>query len=154
MPIKDKNFCDQTKHVGRLEHFLWNVLQIYETKLTTHQQYDVTVKHISITSSFQELLSDMDHHEETLKLLTNITDFLIKEDWDENTDDRCNDANLIQDIKHLQTLLYKLWLRLLEWECLLEGQQLGHLQVRFNHTRNWGKIEFQWMPMGWTECAC
>ena len=78
----------------------------------------------------------MEHHEETLKLLTNITDFLIKEDWDENADDRCNDANLTQDIKHLQTLLYKLWLRLLEWECLLEGQQLGHLQVGFNHTRN------------------
>ena len=80
----------------------------------------------------------MDHHEETLKLLTNITDFLISEDCDENADDRCNDANLTQDIKHLQTLLYKLWLRLLEWECLLEGQQLGHLQVRYL-----GKIEFQ-----------
>ena len=75
---------------------------------------------------FQDLLAEMDTHEEIIKLLSNISDHLNKVD---NEDDSGDATSLMDDIKKIQTNLYKLWLRLLEWECLLEQQQLGHLQV-------------------------
>ena len=69
----------------------------------------------------------MDLHEEIIKLLNNICIQLnnTQIEDDENRDD----TNLMDDIKQIQNILYKLWLRLLEWECLLEQQQLGHLVV-------------------------
>ena len=81
---------------------------------------------LRVQSIFQDLLAEMDTHEEIIKLLSNITDHLNKVD---NEDDSGDATSLIDDIKKIQTNLYKLWLRLLEWECLLEQQQLGHLQV-------------------------
>jgi len=69
----------------------------------------------------------MDTHEEIIKLLNNICDHInnVTIEEDDKDDD---DTKLTDDIKQIQTILYKLWLRLLEWECLLEQQQLGHLQ--------------------------
>ena len=81
---------------------------------------------LRVQSIFQDLLAEMDTHEEIIKLLSNITDHLNKVD---NEDDSGDATSLMDDIKKIQTNLYKLWLRLLEWECLLEQQQLGHLQV-------------------------
>lgn len=76
-------------------------------------------------AQYKDLLAEMDTHEEIIKLLSNITDHLNKVD---NEDDSGDATSLIDDIKKIQTNLYKLWLRLLEWECLLEQQQLGHLK--------------------------
>ena len=75
----------------------------------------------------------MDTHEEIIKLLSNISDHLNKVD---NEDDSGDATSLMDDIKKIQTNLYKLWLRLLEWECLLEQQQLGHLQVMITDNDN------------------
>ena len=70
----------------------------------------------------------MDTHEEIIKLLNNICDQINNVTFEEDDEDE-DDRRLTDDIKQIQTILYKLWLRLLEWECLLEQQQLGHLQV-------------------------
>lgn len=77
-------------------------------------------------AQYKDLLAEMDTHEEIIKLLSNISDHLNKVD---NEDDSGDATSLMDDIKKIQTNLYKLWLRLLEWECLLEQQQLGHLQT-------------------------
>ena len=69
----------------------------------------------------------MDMHEEIIKLLNNICIQLNNTQIED--DEMRDDTNLIDDIKQIQNILYKLWLRLLEWECLLEQQQLGHLVV-------------------------
>ena len=71
----------------------------------------------------------MDTHEEIIKLLNNICDHINNVTVEEEDDKDEDDSKLTDDIKQIQTILYKLWLRLLEWECLLEQQQLGHLQV-------------------------
>ena len=71
----------------------------------------------------------MDTHEEIIKLLNNICVSLHNADEDDDEDDEDTPPLPTDDIKQIQTILYKLWLRLLEWECLLEQQQLGHLQV-------------------------
>ena len=69
----------------------------------------------------------MDMHEEIIKLLNNICIQLNNTQIED--DEMRDDTNLIDDIKQIQNILYKLWLRLLEWECLLEQQQLGHIVV-------------------------
>lgn len=69
----------------------------------------------------------MDTHEEIIKMLTNICSHIDKATVEE--EDTKDDINLTDYIKQIQNILYKLWLRLLEWECLLEQQQLGHLMV-------------------------
>ena len=78
----------------------------------------------------------MDTHEEIIKLLNNICVSLHNAAEDDEDDDDEDDEDTpplpTDDIKQIQTILYKLWLRLLEWECLLEQQQLGHLQVGKN----------------------
>jgi len=74
---------------------------------------------------YKELLSEMDTHEEIIKMLTNICSHIDKATVEE--EDTKDDINLTDYIKQIQNILYKLWLRLLEWECLLEQQQLGHL---------------------------
>merc|ERR1719150_3380085 len=66
----------------------------------------------------------MDTHEEIIKLLSKISGHTNKSDIEY---DIKNDS-MMEEIKKIQTNLYKVWLRLLEWECLLEQQQLGHLQ--------------------------
>ena len=76
-------------------------------------------------SFFQDLLAEMDTHEEIIKLLSKISGHINKSDIEY---DIKNDS-MMEEIKKIQTNLYKVWLRLLEWECLLEQQQLGHLQV-------------------------
>ena len=73
----------------------------------------------------------MDTHEEIIKLLNNICVSLHNADEDDE-DNEDTPPLPTDDIKQIQTILYKLWLRLLEWECLLEQQQLGHLQVGKN----------------------
>ena len=67
----------------------------------------------------------MDRYEEKIKLLSDISGHL-KRDYEDDFND---DTSMMDDIKKIQTDLYKLWLRLLEWECLLEQQQIGQLQV-------------------------
>ena len=61
----------------------------------------------------------METHEEIMKMLNNICDQINK---DNNTED---DVGLCEEVKQIQTILYQLWLRLLEWECLLEQQLRG-----------------------------
>ena len=68
----------------------------------------------------------MDRYEEKIKLLSDISGHLNKRDYEDDFND---DTSMMDDIKKIQTNLYKLWLRLLEWECLLEQQQIGQLQV-------------------------
>ena len=71
----------------------------------------------------------METHEEIIKLLTNICELVNKDNKkDEEADD---ESDLLDEVKQVQTILYQLWLRLLEWECLLEQQQQtpGPLQV-------------------------
>ena len=63
----------------------------------------------------------METHEEIMKLLNNICEQMNK---DNNTEDDVG-VDLSQEVKQLQTILYQLWLRLLEWECLLEQQLRG-----------------------------
>ena len=63
----------------------------------------------------------METHEEIMKLLNNICDQY-------NTEDDVGvgeEFDLSQEVKQIQTILYQLWLRLLEWECLLEQQLRG-----------------------------
>ena len=63
----------------------------------------------------------METHEEIIKMLTNICELVNK---DNNEDGAVDDeSNLIEEVKQVQTVLYQLWLRLLEWDCLLEQQQ-------------------------------
>ena len=62
----------------------------------------------------------METHEEIMKMLNNICDQINK---DNNTEDE--EFNLCEEVKQIQTILYQLWLRLLEWECLLEQQLRG-----------------------------
>merc|ERR1712226_118336 len=60
-----------------------------------------------------------------MKLLNNICDQMNK---DNNTEDDVGvgeEFDLSQEVKQIQTILYQLWLRLLEWECLLEQQLRG-----------------------------
>ena len=64
----------------------------------------------------------METHEEIMKMLNNICDQINKDNKKEDADD---EFNLIEDVKQIQTILYQLWLRLLEWECLLEQQLRG-----------------------------
>ena len=67
----------------------------------------------------------METHEEIMKLLNNICDQMNK---DNNTEDDVGvgeEFDLSQEVKQIQTILYQLWLRLLEWECLLEQQLRG-----------------------------
>merc|ERR1712110_760121 len=69
---------------------------------------------------YQELLAEMETHEEIMKMLNNTCDQINK---DNNTEDE--EFNLSEEVKQIQTILYQLWLRLLEWECLLEQQLRG-----------------------------
>ena len=66
---------------------------------------------------FQELLAEMETHEEIIKMLNNICELVNKDNNKEDVDD---EFNLSDEVKPVQTVLYQLWLRLLEWECLLE----------------------------------
>ena len=78
----------------------------------------------------------METHEEIIKLLTNICELVNKDNKkDEDADD---ESDLLDEVKQVQTILYQLWLRLLEWECLLEQQQQtpGPLQVSCADSRD------------------
>ena len=60
----------------------------------------------------------METHEEIIKMLNNICELVNKDNKkDEEADD---ESDLLDEVKQVQTILYQLWLRLLEWECLLE----------------------------------
>ena len=59
----------------------------------------------------------METHEEIIKMLNNICELVNKDNNKEDVDD---EFNLSEEVKPVQTVLYQLWLRLLEWECLLE----------------------------------
>ena len=67
----------------------------------------------------------METHEEIMKMLTNICDQINKDKNKEDAVGVDDEFNLIEDVKQIQTILYQLWLRLLEWECLLEQQLRG-----------------------------
>ena len=78
----------------------------------------------------------METHEEIIKLLTNICELVNKDNKkDEDVDD---ESDLLDEVKQVQTILYQLWLRLLEWDCLLEQQQQapGPLQVSCEDSRD------------------
>ena len=67
----------------------------------------------------------METHEEIMKLLNNICD-QIHCDYNKEDDVGVEEEfNLSEEVKQIQTILYQLWLRLLEWECLLEQQLRG-----------------------------
>ena len=90
----------------------------------------------------QDLLEEVETHEEILKLLLTVCAEL-SEDQDQEEEDRIP----VETVKQLQTSLYKLWLRTLEWECLLE-QQLGHCsEVRQYRT-------FSVVRTGCNSCRC
>ena len=71
----------------------------------------------------------METHEEIMKMLNNICEQIsnINKDHSEEEDvgDDDTQLNLTEEVKQTQTILYQLWLRLLEWECLLEQQLRG-----------------------------
>ena len=67
----------------------------------------------------------METHEEIMKLLNNICDQINKDHNEEDDVGLEEELNLLEDVKQIQTILYQLWLRLLEWECLLEQQLRG-----------------------------
>ena len=64
----------------------------------------------------------METHEEIMKLLNNICDQISKDSNKEDDVGADEELNLLEEVKQIQTILYQLWLRLLEWECLLEQQ--------------------------------
>ena len=67
----------------------------------------------------------METHEEIMKLLNNICDQINKDHNKEDDVGLHDEFNLPEEVKQIQTILYQLWLRLLEWECLLEQQIRG-----------------------------
>ena len=67
----------------------------------------------------------METHEEIMKLLNNICDQISKDSNVEDDVGADEEFNLLEEVKQIQTILYQLWLRLLEWECLLEQQLRG-----------------------------
>ena len=67
----------------------------------------------------------METHEEIMKLLNNICDQINKDHNKEDDVGLHDEFNLPEEVKQIQTILYQLWLRLLEWECLLEQQLRG-----------------------------
>ena len=67
----------------------------------------------------------METHEEIMKLLNNICDQISQDSNKEDDVGADEELNLLEEVKQIQTILYQLWLRLLEWECLLEQQLRG-----------------------------
>ena len=70
----------------------------------------------------------METHEEIMKMLNNICEQITRINKDHSGEDDVGDDeefNLTEEVKQIQTILYQLWLRLLEWECLLEQQLRG-----------------------------
>ena len=60
-----------------------------------------------------------------MKLLNNICDQINKDNNKEDDVGVEEEFDLSEEVKQIQTILYQLWLRLLEWECLLEQQLRG-----------------------------
>ena len=63
---------------------------------------------------FQDILADIEAHGEILKQLLSICKALTADD---TIDD---DNHAVRTVKHLETAWHQVWLRALEWECLLE----------------------------------
>ena len=63
---------------------------------------------------FQEILTNIEVHGKLLKLLLSICKVLAEDDL---VDD---DDQAIRRVKYLETVWHGVWLRAMEWECLIE----------------------------------
>ena len=72
---------------------------------------------------FQRILTDIEAHDEILKLLLSICKALT----DDDTID--GDNHVMMTFKQLETAWHQVWLRALEWECLLEQSEKVNLQI-------------------------
>ena len=63
---------------------------------------------------YQDILEEIEAHGEILKLIKSNLAILV----DNNTID--DDNNMVKTVKQVEGTLHQVWLRTLEWECLLE----------------------------------